>query len=151
MAKTSVSSMQRAMDTGWKLRLKDAELAKFIEENEPKFAAEIEREERREERQMEREAKTEAEAEDRQLQMQMKQMEIDSQKQARELEMQKEIEEKRLAHELEMKKLEVESVRMDDSKNESTGLEWISNKLKPKLPVFDEKTDDMDSYLQRFE
>ena len=143
MAETSMSSMRRAMDMGEKLGLKDAELAKFIEENEPKFAAEIEREERR----MEREAKKEAEAEDRQLQM--KQMEIDSQKQARELEMQKEIEEKRL--ELEMKKLEVETIRRDDSKNESTGLEWVSNKPKPKLPVFDEKTDDMDSYLQRFE
>ncbi|XP_067939845.1 LOW QUALITY PROTEIN: uncharacterized protein [Watersipora subatra] len=149
MAETSMSSMRRAMDMGEKLGLKDAELDKFIEENEPKFAAEIEREERR----MGREAKKEAEAEDRQLQhqMQMKQMEIDSRKQARELEMQREIEEKRLAHELEIKKLEVENIRMDDSKNESTGLEWVSNKPKPLLSVFDEKTDDMDSYLQRFE
>ncbi|XP_067950509.1 cytochrome P450 2B4-like [Watersipora subatra] len=53
MAETSMSSMRRAMDMGEKLGLKDAELAKFIEENEPKFAAEIEREERR----MKREAK----------------------------------------------------------------------------------------------
>ncbi|XP_067951795.1 microfibrillar-associated protein 1-like [Watersipora subatra] len=145
MAETSMSSMRRAMDMGEKLGLKNAELAKFIDENEPKFAAEIEREKRR----MEREAKKEAE--DRQLQMHMKKMEIDSQKQARELEMQREIEEKRLTHELEMKKLEVESIRMDDSKNESTGLERVSNKHIPKLPVFDEKTDEMDSYLQRFE
>jgi len=51
--------------------------------------------------------------------------------------------------ELEMEKLKSET-SLEHSRHESTRLE-ITNKPKPKMPFFDEKVDEMDSYLERFE
>ncbi|KAF6016637.1 TVP23B [Bugula neritina] len=65
---------------GRDLGLKEGELAKFIQENEPNFTAEIEREERRLERQVAKES------EERQLQL--KQIEIDREAEERHLERQ---------------------------------------------------------------
>ena len=56
-----------------------------------------------------------------------------------------EAEERRQQHELEMEKLKADT-SLEHSRHESTRLE-ITNKPKPKMPIFDEKVDEMDSYL----
>jgi len=60
-----------------------------------------------------------------------------------------EAEERRQQHELDMEKLKA-NTSLEHSRHESTRLE-IANKPKPKIPFFDEKVDEMDSYLERFE
>ena len=53
-----------------------------------------------------------------------------------------------MRHEYELKKLDAEA-SLEQSKHESTRLE-ITNKPKPKIPFFDEKVDEIDSFLERF-
>ena len=54
-----------------------------------------------------------------------------------------------MQHELQIEKLKSET-SLEQSKHESTMLEHTS-RPKPKIPFFDEKVDEMDSYLERFE
>ena len=122
--------MEKALAMGKELGLTEEKLAEFIEKNEPKFAADIEREERR----VERELKT-------------KQMEM-------ELQFKKDAEEQRLRHEVELEHLKLEALKLESGQrsHDSSALEMLSSvKPKPKIPFFDDTTDDMDSYLERFE
>ena len=67
----------------------------------------------------------------------------------RKLKAEKEDEERRMQHELQIEKLKSET-SLEQSKHEGTMLERTS-RLKPKIPFFVEKVNEMDSYLERFE
>ena len=120
--------MEKALAMGKELGLTDEKLAEFVEKNESKFAADMEREERRVDREMKQ-----------------KQLEL-------EMQYKKEVEQQRLKHELELEQIKLEALRIEGSQKsfESTPIE-ASAKPRPKIPFFDEATDDMDSYLERFE
>ena len=120
--------MEKALAMGKELGLTDEKLAEFVEKNESKFAADMEREERRVDREMKQ-----------------KQLEL-------EMQYKKEVEQQRLKHELELEQIKLEALRIEGSQKsfESTAIE-ASAKPRPKIPFFDEATDDMDSYLERFE
>lgn len=149
------SSMEKALAMGKQLELTGEKLEAFIDKNEPKFAAEIEREERKCERElkqkeMELQRQTQKEADER------KQKQLEAQKEIEEIKIkaQKETEEQRLKHEIEMEQLKLEALKLESdgssNKHEST-LQELSGKPKPKIPFFEEATDEMDSYLERFE
>ena len=121
---------------------KEAEAAK-------KEAEAIEREERNKEREL---RKLEIEAENKRLEAdaEKKRLEADKEKQRLEAE-NKRLEaveaEKRRAHELEMKRLEL-SVATPCTPQEPRP---DQSARAPKLPAFNENTDKMDAYLERFE
>ena len=123
-----MASLEKALAMGKELGLTDEKFAEFVEKNEPNYAADIEREERRIERDMKQ-----------------KQLEL-------ELQYKKDAEEQRLKHELELEHLKLEALKIEGSQrsHDSTMIE-ANTKPKPKIPFFDETTDDMDSYLERFE
>ena len=149
-----MSLLEKVTQMGKDLGLTDDKLVTFVEKNLPIVAAqeekEREREERekeREERRLERETKLEAERlssegekarqENERVMLEMK------------IKAEQEAEERRQQHELEMEKLKADT-SLEHSRHESTRLE-ITSKPKPKIPFFDEKVDEMDSYLERFE
>mgnify|MGYP001793941641 FL=1 len=146
---------------GKDLGLTDDKLVAFIEKNLPIVAAQEEkdkeREERekdREERRLEREARLEservnAEAEKAKQEAQRQTQENEKAMMEMKIKAEQEAEERRQQHELEMEKLKADT-SLEHSRHESTRLE-ITSKPKPKIPFFDEKVDEMDSYLERFE
>lgn len=151
------SSIEKALAVGKELGLVDDKLADFVEKNEPKFAADIERQERcieREMKQKEMELQLVSQREADERKHKQMELEIQSQRELEELKIKASIEseEQRLKHELEMEHLKVEALRLEEAQksHESTIVD-PSTKPKPKIPFFDEATDDMDSYLERFE
>lgn len=128
--------LEKVTQMGKDLGLEDDKLVTFVEKNLPIVAAQEDKDKEREERRLEREAeKSRQENEKAMLEMKLK--------------AEQEAEEKRQQHELEMEKLKSDT-SLEHSRHESTRLE-ITNKPKPKMPFFDEKVDEMDSYLERFE
>lgn len=140
------SSMEKALAMGKELGLTEEKLAEFVEKNEPKFAADIEREERRVEREMkQREMELQIQLEKDADERKQKQMEM-------EMKHKKDVEEQRLRYEIELEQIKLEALKIEGSQrsNESSMVD-ASTKLKPKISFFDESTDDMGSYLERFE
>ena len=171
--------LEKVTQMGKDLSLTEDKLVSFIEKNLPIVAAQEEKDREREEKEKEREerrlereaekAKQEAQKQAQENEKAMLEMKIQADKEkvmadqeamelkvkadqeAMELKVktEQEAEEKRQLHELEMEKLKSET-SLEHSRHESTRLE-ITNKPKPKMPFFDEKVDEMDSYLERFE
>ena len=143
---TMASSMEKALAMGKELGLTEDKLAEFVEKHEPKFAADIEREERRVERQMkQREMELKLQLEKEADERKQKQMEI-------EMQYKKDTEEQRLKYELEMEHVKLEALKLEGGqKSHESSMVDLGTKPKPKIPFFDESTDNMDSYLERFE
>ena len=165
--------MEKFIKIGKDLGLEDDKLLQFDEKKEAeaakKEAEAIEREERNKEREL-RKLETEADAENKRLEAENKRLEADKEKQRLEAE-NKRIEaekekhrldleaeskrlgldaveaEKRRAHELEMKRLEL-SVATPGTLQEPKS---DQSARAPKLPAFNENTNKMDAYLERFE
>ena len=149
------SEMEKFIKIGKDLGLEGDTLLQFAERKE---AEAIEREERNKEREL-RKLEIEAGAENKRLEAENKRLEADKEKQRLEaenkrLEADKEKQrleaveaEKRLAHELEMKRLEL-SVATPGTPQE---LRSDQSARSPKLPAFNENTDKMDAYLERFQ
>lgn len=150
--------MEQALAMGKQIGLSDEKLAEFVEKNESKFAADIDREERRAEREMkqkELELQFQAQREADERKQKQLEMEIQSRRELEELQIQakKDAEEQRLKYEIELEQIKLEALKLEtqqQQQHESTLLD-PSTKPKPKIPFFDEATDDMDSYLERFE
>ena len=131
--------MEKFIKIGKELGLEGDKLLQFAEKKE---AEAIEREERNKEREL---RKLEIEAEKKRLEADAdnKRLEADKEKQRLEV-----VEaEKRRAHELEMKRLEL-SVTTPGTPHEPRS---DQSARVPKLPAFNENTDKMDAYLERFE
>ncbi len=127
-----MATLKELIELGKELGYEGIDLQKFVAEQQEK-----EREERRKERELQREK----EEQERQLQ-----------REREEREQQREMEEKERErrHELEMKKLELQERERQSPLNSSV-TETTSGRSIPKLPVFDDSKDEIDSYLQRFE
>ena len=149
------SEMEKFINIGKGLGLEGDTLLQFAERKE---AEAIEREERNKEREL-RKLEIEADAENKRLEAENKHLEAGKEKQRLEaenkrLEADKEKQrleaveaEKRRAHELEMKRLEL-SVATPGTPQEPRS---DQSARAPKLPAFNENTDKMDAYLERFE
>ena len=146
---------------GKDLGLTDDKLVAFVEKNLPVVAAQEDKDKEREERRLEREsrleserlnaeaekAKQEAQRQAQENEKAMMEMKIKAEQEAEERRLQ--AEEKRMQQEWEIEKLKADT-SIEHSRHESTRLE-LTHKPKPKIPFFDEKVDEMDSYLERFE
>ena len=149
------SDMEKFIKIGKDLGREGDTLLQFAERKE---AEAIGREERNKEREL-RKLEIEADAENKRLEAENKRLEADKEKQRLEaenkrLEADKEKQrleaveaEKRRAHELEMKRLEL-SVATPGTPQEPRS---DQSARAPKLPAFNENTDKMDAYLERFE
>ena len=76
----------------------------------------------------------------------LEKMKIEAARKDKEMEMEKEVELKKIEVEVELKKNEAETTSHSWGPKEKS-----SNPRSPKLPYYDEHTDEMDSYLTRFE
>ena len=135
------------MAMGKEMGLTGEKLAEFVEKNEAKFAAEIDREERRIEREMkqkELEMKIQADKDSDERKQKHLELEVQSRK---------DMEEQRLRAEVEIEALKLKALELESSNQRSgeSSMIEVSTKPKPKIPFFDEKVDDMDAYLERFE
>ena len=159
------------MSQGQKLGLTDQKLIDYVQQCEERAQRQKEREVDREEKQkiLEKEMEMEMAEKQRKIDMEMaeKQRKIDMEmaEKQRNLEMaerQKERDaaekDKQRQHEIEMKKLELEAANRADQSDEEPMDRQAGSKgsgLKstyiPKLPAFDEKNDEIDSFLFRFE
>ena len=158
--------MEKLIKIGKDLGLEGDKLLQFAEKKE---AEAIEREERNKKREL-RKLEIEADAENKRLEAENKLLEADKEKQRLEaenkrIEAEKEKQrldleaesrrmdleaveaEKRRAHELEIKRLEL-SVATPGTLQEPKS---DQSARAPKLPAFNENTDKMDAYLERFE
>ena len=156
-----MSLLEKVTQMGKDLGLTDDKLVAFVEKNLPVVAAQEDKDKEREERRLERESKLESER----LNAEAEKAKQEAQRQAQENEkamMEKKIkaeqeaeerrlqaEEKRMQQEWEIEKLKADT-SIEHSRHESTRLE-LTHKPKPKIPFFDEKVDEMDSYLERFD
>ena len=138
--------MEKFIKIGKDLGLEGDQLLQFAERKEAeaakKEAEAIEREERTKEREL---RKLEIEAESKRLEADAENKRLEADKEKQRLEAVEA--EKRRAHELEMKRLEL-SVATPGTPQEPRS---DQSARAPKLPAFNENTDKMDAYLERFE
>ena len=133
------SEMENFIKIGKDLGLEGDKLLQFAEKKE---AEAIEREERNKEREL---RKLEIEAEKKRLEADAENKRIEADAENKRLEAVEA--EKRRAHELEMKRLEL-NVATPGTPQEPRS---DQSARAPKLPAFNENTDKMDAYLERFE
>ena len=133
------SEMENFIKIGKDLGLEGDKLLQFAEKKE---AEAIEREERNKEREL---RKLEIEAEMKRLEADAENKRIEADAENKRLEAVEA--EKRRAHELEMKRLEL-NVATPGTPQEPRS---DQSARAPKLPAFNENTDKMDAYLERFE
>ena len=145
--------MEKFIKIGKDLGLEGDKLLQFAERKEAeaakKEAEAIEQEERNKEREL---RKLEIEAENKRLEADKEKQRLEAENKRIEAEKEKQrleaVEaEKRRIHELEMKRLEL-SVATPGTSQEPRSDQSASA---PKLPTFNENTDKMDAYLERFE
>ncbi len=134
-----MATLKELIELGKELGYEGIDLQKFVAEQQQK-----EREERRKERELQREK----EEQERQLQREREERERQREMEERQRELEEKERERR--HELEMKKLELQERERQSPLNSSV-TETTSGRSIPKLPVFDDSKDEIDSYLQRFE
>ena len=142
------SEMENFIKIGKDLGLEGDKLLQFAEKKE---AEAIEREERNKEREL---RKLEIEAENKRLEADAEKKRLEADAENKRIEAEKEKQrleaveaEKRRAHELEMKRLEL-NVATPGTPQEPRS---DQSARAPKLPAFNENTDKMDAYLERFE
>ena len=131
--------MENFIKIGKDLGLEGDKLLQFAEKKE---AEAIEREERNKEREL---RKLEIEAEKKRLEADAENKRLEADKEKQRLEAVEA--EKRRAHELEMKRLELSVATPGTSQEPRSD----QSARAPKLPAFNENTDKMDAYLERFE
>ena len=138
--------MEKFIKIGKDLGLEGDQLLQFAERKEAeaakKEAEAIEREERTKEREL---RKLEIEAESKRLEADAENKRLEADKEKQRLEAVEA--EKRRAHELEMKRLELSVATPGTSQEPRSD----QSARAPKLPAFNENTDKMDAYLERFE
>ena len=135
------SEMEKFIKTGKDLGLEGDLLLQFAERKE---AEAIEQEERNKEREL---WKFEIEAENERLEADAENKRMDLEAESKRMDLEALEAEKRRAHELEMKRLEL-SVATPGTPQEPKS---DQSARAPKLPAFNENTDKMDAYLERFE
>ena len=135
------SEMEKFIKTRKDLGLEGDLLLQFAERKE---AEAIEQEERNKEREL---WKFEIEAENKRLEADAENKRMDLEAESKRMDLEALEAEKRRAHELEMKRLEL-SVATPGTPQEPKS---DQSARAPKLPAFNENTDKMDAYLERFE
>ena len=140
------AEMEKFVALGKETGLEGDELRSFVKEQQ-----DLVREERFRARKAEREAReAEKEQQECQAQLQKEAEECQAQLQERQAQLQKEAREAEREHELQLARIKADQGSANhsgqgDSSQTSTGT------AKPKLPRFDEKHNDMDTFIERFE
>ena len=129
---------QQLKDQGQLLGLEGEKLLTYVTEQQA-----ILRDERRKDRELkEKEREREENEKERQRE---REREIENEKERMEKEREREENERQRAHELELKRLEMENA------TNNNGIQTSHKGPAPKLPVFNDKIDNIDTYLYRFE
>ena len=131
---TMATEIEKFVALGKEIGLEGDELRSFVKEQQDLVREERFRAREAEKEQLERQAQLQKEAEERQAQLQERQAQL------REAERE---------HELQLARIKADQGSASQSGQANPG-QTATGTAKPKLPRFDEKHDDMDTFIERF-